>query len=206
MTRSILNKLLFAGPALGLLGLAATALATVPSMEVTVFDAGGNVTFRGPMSANTTFATPNLRPGHYVVQFKTKSSVVKNQQYFLVISSGRKKVIADAVPGEKLNRGGVVMKIEVVSGLPITGQVANGQIFAVDGPLKYRLLDGRRYFWEPAKTGSYLQGHWVEAGLPPAQNVGLLNKEDFRKRQDRAGEGSMIGYHDDDELPGNKGY
>ena len=64
-----------------LLGIASTASAGVPPMEVTVFDASGKVGFKGAMNANGTFATANLQPGHYVVQFNTKSAAAKGNQY-----------------------------------------------------------------------------------------------------------------------------
>ena len=59
-------------------------------MDVTVFDANGKVAFKGPMSANATFATRNLHPGHYVVQFNSRRAAVKNNQYLLVVSAGTK--------------------------------------------------------------------------------------------------------------------
>jgi len=41
----------------------------VPPLDVTVFDPSSKVAFKGSLSANSTFATGNLRPGNYVVQF-----------------------------------------------------------------------------------------------------------------------------------------
>ena len=125
MTKHLLNKLsLVLSVFAVLLGLATTVYGRIPSMDVTVFDAIGKVAFKGPMSANATFATRNLPAGNYVVQFNTKSAAVKENLYLLVVSAGKKKVIAAAVPGAKFTAGGVAMKIDVGPGSKITGQIA----------------------------------------------------------------------------------
>ncbi|MEY2481494.1 MAG: hypothetical protein QOK24_22 [Verrucomicrobiota bacterium] len=176
------------------LGLASTASASVPSMEVTVFDASGKVAFKGLMSANATFATGNLGPGNYVVQLKTRSAAAKDNQFLLVVSAGKKKVIATGVPGEIFIGGGAAMKVNVGPGLKITGKVAKEEARERDGVAKYRLIDGKRYFWVIAETGSNRGGHWVEEGLAPAGNLNGVTSDDIRRRQDHAGEGSMIHY------------
>ena len=193
MTKHMLNKLRPLRSAFAvLLGLAAAAYGGVPPLDVTVFDASSKVAFKGSLSANFTFATGNLHPGNYVVQFNTNSAAVKGNQYLLVVSAGKKKVIAAAVPGEKFIGGGAAMKVDVGPGLKITGQVAKDQALARQGVPTYRVVDGKRYFWTSAELGSNLGGRWVEEGSPPAFNVGRLSSEEFRKKQDRAGEGSMI--------------
>lgn len=193
MTKHLLNKLPSVLSALALLlGLATTAYAGVPSMNVTVFDASGKVAFQGPMSANATFATQDLHPGNYVVQFNTKSRAVKNNQYLLVVAAGNKKVIAADVEGEKFTAGGVAMRIAVGYGSNITGQVAPEQAVAQgDGP-KFRVIDGKRYLWVSAELGTNRGGHWMEEGLPTARNLTVWNADEMRKRMDRGGEGSMI--------------
>lgn len=195
MTKHLLNKLHFLCFAFAvLLGIATTVYGGVPSMNVTVFDADGKVAFKGPTSANATFAARNLHPGNYVVQFNTRSAAVKNNQYLLVVSAGKKKVIAADVPGEKFMAGGVAMRVEVGSGSEITGQVATEQAVAQgDGP-KYRVIDGKRYLWVSGELGSNRGGHWMEEGLPKARNVTVMSPEDIQRKQDRAGEGSLIGY------------
>ena len=170
-----------------LLGIASTAFAGVPPMEVTVFDASGKVEFKGAMKANGTFATANLPPGHYVVQFNTKSAAAKGNQYLLVVSAGKKKVIATGVSGETFIGGGVAMRVSVGSGLKITGQVANEQNVA----LNYRVIGGQRFIWVSEGLGSNINGRWVEESLAPARNVTRLSKDSFERFQDRSGEGSM---------------
>lgn len=194
MKKHLFNKLPVLCSALAvLLGLATTAYAGVPSMNVTVFDANGKVAFKGPTSANATFAARNLQPGNYVVQFHTNSTAVKNNQYLLVVSAGKKKVIAADVPGEKFADGGVAMRVEV-PGSEITGQVATEQGVAQADGAKSRVIDGKRYLWVVAELGSNRGGHWMEEGLSKARNVTVLSPEDIQKKQDRAGEGSMLGY------------
>ena len=189
-----------------LLGLATTTYGRVPLIDVTVFDATGKVAFKGPMSANATFATRNLPPGNYVVQFNTKSAGVKDHQYLLVVSAGNKKVIAAAVPGAKFTAGGVAMKIDVGPGTKITGQVAKEQTVAqVDGATS-RVVDGQRYFWVTNELGSNLGGRWVAEGLAPAGNINRVRTDDLRKWLDKAGEGSMISYSNHYPGPHAGGY
>jgi hypothetical protein len=193
MIRHLLNKLPFVFAAFAvLLGLATTAYGGIPSIDVTVFDATGKVAFKGPMSANATFATRNLHPGKYVVQFNAKSAAAKNNRYLLVVSAGRKKVIAAAVPGDKFAGGGVAMKIDVAPGSTITGQVANDQAVTwIDGAT-YRVIDGKRYLWVSAELGSNLGGRWMEESLAPAANIHRWRTDVIRRWQDTAGEGSMV--------------
>jgi hypothetical protein len=115
------------GLIVGLLGAAASvASAAVPLIKVTVADASGKVAYKGTTDGKGTFATGKLQPGGYVVQFNSKSAP-KGTNYVLVISAGKKKVMATAVEAEKFAAGGVAMKIDVAVGLNITGQIAAGE-------------------------------------------------------------------------------
>jgi hypothetical protein len=181
---------------LALATLLSTAYGGIPSMDVTVFDATEKVVFRQSINANATFATGNLRPGKYVVQFNTRSAAAKGNQYLLVVSAGSKKVIADGVAGETLTRGGAAMKIQVGSGLQISGQVLNDEAIAQAGGPKYRTIDGKRYLWASAETGSNLGPRWEEITSASARNVIAWNRNELQKRMDRGGEGSMITYKD----------
>jgi hypothetical protein len=202
MTKHLLKKLPFGLSVFALLlGLATTAYGRIPSMDVTVFDGIGKVAFKGPISANATFATRNLPPGNYVVQFNTKSAAVKENLYLLVVSAGKKKVIAAAVPGEKFTGGGVAMKIDVGRGSQITGQVAKEQAVAQVDEATSRVIDGQRYFWVTNELGSNLGGRWVAEGLAPAANINRVRTDDIRKWQDSAGEGSMIPYANHYPVP-----
>ncbi len=92
-------------------------------MSVTVSDAGGKAAFKGVVKGNGAFATGNLTPGNYVVQFNSTSGGMRGKHYAIVVSAGTKKVTADAVPGEKFSGGGVAMRLVVGAGSNITGQV-----------------------------------------------------------------------------------
>lgn len=194
MKRHLITKLPFARSVLAaLLGLATTAYGGVASMDVTVFDAAAKVAFRGPMT-NATFATQSLPPGDYVVQFNSKSARVKGNHYLLVISAGKKKVIATAVPGETFIAGGAAMRINVRSDSKITGQIVNDQAMAQGDGSIYRVIDGTRFVWVTGELGSNRGGHWAEESLPPSANIVAWRIDDMRKRQDRGGEGTMIPY------------
>ncbi|MGI8436082.1 MAG: T9SS type A sorting domain-containing protein [Chthoniobacterales bacterium] len=190
MKRHLFMK--FVLSAFAILGLAATSYASVPAMDVTVFDAAGKVTFKGPIDANATFETRKLRPGNYVVQFNAKSSAVKGDHYLLVVSAGKAKVIAEAVPGEKLTTGGAAMRVSVGADLRITGQVAIDRTVGLVGAVKYRVINGKRFVWVANELGSNTGGHWVEADSVAALNVSSWSEDKLRKEQDRGGEGSML--------------
>jgi hypothetical protein len=100
--------------------------AGVPRLNVTVSDSTGKEAFKGATKGDGDFATGKLQPGNYVVQFSTKDLSVKGGQYSIVVAAGTKKVVANAVAGEKFLAGGVAMKVEVKPGLNIAGQVVTG--------------------------------------------------------------------------------
>lgn len=185
--------------------LAATAYGAIPPMDVTVFGPGGNVAYKGPIGANAMFATSTLQPGNYVVQFNAKSAAVKGNQYLLVVSAGKKKVIADAVAGETLTRGGAAMRIQVGPGFQITGQVLPDEVAKVDGA-KFRMIDGKRYVWVRSGLGTNLPGHWEELSLAIKGNLIVWTRDELQKRMDRGGEGSMITTESNEHHGAYKGY
>jgi hypothetical protein len=118
-------KNLIRGTLLSLVLLAACmAHGGVSPINVTVSDAGGKAAFKGVTNAKGTFATANLKPGNYVVQFNSTYGGMKGSLYAIVVSAGTKKVAAAAVAGEKFAGGGVALRVVVGAGLNITGQVA----------------------------------------------------------------------------------
>ena len=193
MTRQLLIKLPLV--CLALAALLSPAQGGTPFMDVTVFDATQKIVFKQAIQVNATFATGSLRAGKYVVQFNSKSAALRNAQYLAVVSAGKKKVIAAAVPGEKFMAGGAAMKIAVEAGTQITGQVATESVVTGRGGPTFRVVDGKRYLWVSARTGSNLAGQWVEETLAPARNVTVWSADEFQKKIDRAGEGSMLTNH-----------
>ena len=188
------SKSLFAcAAATALLCVASPARGSSPPIRVTVFDANQTVVFKGPLGADATFATKTLPPGRYVVQFNSKSASLKGTHYFLAVSAGKKKVLADAVAGEILMDKGAAMRVDVGQGLKITGQVVRDGDRVVSGVTKYRMVDGRPYIWIADELGSHIQGRWVDATIAPVLNITSYRTEDFRRAQDHAGEGSMLG-------------
>src|ERR1044071_808832 len=133
--------------------IAAMAYGAVPPVTVTVSDASGKAAYKGTTDAKGNFATANLKPGNYVVQFNATKADLKGNRYTIVVAAGKKKVSANAVTGEKFTGGGVAMKVEVGSGLNITGQIA-----AETGPVS---KSGKRMVWIPPQLGSNFPGHWV---------------------------------------------
>lgn len=142
--------------ALFFLLIAASVNAGVPVIKVTVSDASGKAAFKGATDAKGTFATANLKPGNYVVQFNATSGEVKGNHYGIVVSAGKKKVSAQGISGEKLTGGGVAMKVEVGAGLNITGQIDQDQ--------RTVSKSGKKMVWIPPMLGSNMPGHWVEEG------------------------------------------
>ena len=168
----------------------------VPPIQVTVFDASGKVAFKGATHVSAPFATTNLAPGSYVVQFNSKNGALNGQKYLLVVAAGTKKVIADDVAAEKFNGGGVAMRITVGSGLRITGQIVPDSAAITLGIQKIRVINGKRYVWVRARTGSNLADHWEEEGLAAARNVATISMDKLRQIQDGSFEGSMLDrYH-----------
>lgn len=176
MIKSILSvtSLLFA--------IVSLASGAVPPMNVTVSDGGGKAAFKGATDAKGTFATGALKPGGYTVQFT--SAKAPSGTYALVVSAGKKKVTASAVAGEKFAKGGVAMKIDVGSGVNITGQVAaetNGS-----APMGH---NGKPMVWIPRKTGSNLSAHWAESDSAEAKEVQTSTSYSAKNLQDKQAQG-----------------
>jgi hypothetical protein len=153
----------------------------IPPVNVIVSDKGGKAAFKGATNTSGVFATSKLQPGNYVVQFTSNSAELKGKQYALVVSAGSKKVSAN-VAGEKFAGGGVAMKVDVGTGLNITGQVA-----AQTGPMS---KDGKKKMvWIPKVLGSNQPGHWVDedsAEAIAAKNAGILNTQDVNRLQEHS--------------------
>jgi hypothetical protein len=193
MTRQVLTKLL---TCLALTVLLSTAHGGIPGIKVIVSDSSGKVAFKGVTKADATFATGALPAGDYVVQFGSTRAELKGNQYLLVVSAGKKKVIADSVAGEQFAGGGVAMRLKVEPGLQIAGQVANQESALGQGLTKVRVIKGTRYVWVQSSLGSNLGPHWEAEGVANSRNVSSFSAEKMRKIQDSAFEGSMLDrYH-----------
>jgi hypothetical protein len=189
MTNIILHKISRCASAV-LLGIAASSYGSVADINVTVSDASGKVAFRGATKPNSTFATGNLQPGDYVVQFTSDSPVVSQDSYLLVVSAGKKKVIADSVAGQKITGRGVAMRVAVRTRSNITGQVAN--VITASNGSNVNVRGDRRYVWLAGQTGTNLGGHWVEEGSADSRNIVRWDANEIRLLQDRSDEGSQV--------------
>ena len=164
---------------------ASIAYCAVPPINVTVSDSAGKAAYKGATDSKGTFATGNLQPGGYVVQFNSKSAP-KGAKYAMVVSAGKKKVTANAVEAEKLAAGGVAMKIDVGAGLNITGQVAAASDKG-SAPIGH---NGKPMVWIPKKTGSNLAAHWAESDSAEAKEVTTTMSR--KELQDRQSTGSNL--------------
>jgi len=164
------------------LALASASAFAAPSMKVTVFDAAGRPAFQGATSGEGSFSTGTLSPGQYIVQFNAKSAAVTDQNYALVISSGKKKVVADSVAGAKFTGGGVAMRIEVGSGSKITGHITDAVLTMVDE-------NGNKLVWIPQRLGSHLPAHWAPADSSDAKLVLTSTSLSFKNLQDKQAQG-----------------
>ncbi len=178
---------------LALLGAASLAFASVPKMDVTVTNSAGKVLFKGKTDPQGVFATRNLSPGNYVVQFN--ATAAEGGPFAVMVNVGKKKVSAQSVPAAKFVEGGVAMRIEVGKEMRLVGQVAPvGQITLgnTDKPgakttAKVKYVNGKKYVWVGGGTGSNLGGHWVDADSPEARNVTIWGAKDLQDYQSRSG-------------------
>ncbi len=160
---------------------ASLAFGGIPPLSVTVSDAAGRAAFKGTTDSSGSFATANLASGKYVVQFNSNNSSMKGKNYALVVSAGKKKVVADSIPGGKFAGGGVAMRLEVGAGLNITGQVATDANFAV--------RNGKVMVWIPPMLGSNMPGHWAEKGSADeisSRTRGIVPAANIQKIHDNA--------------------
>ena len=170
----------------------------IPLMDVTVSDANSKVAFKGATHANGTFATAELRPGQYVVQFRSKGAAVKGDQYMLILLGGKKPLISNAVAGERFAAGGVAVRMDVKSAMKITGQVESTRALSGDN---VKVINGTRYFFVRGEMGSNLGGHWVEEHSLRTPDSVSISADTFQDMQGRSNRGSM-GVHE--FGPGNR--
>ena len=174
--------------------LGSIAYGAVPQINVTVADASGKAAYKGATNSSGSFATGALQPGGYVVQFTSKNAP-KGAQYAMVVSAGKKKVVANAVAAEKLAAGGVAMKIDVGAGLNITGQVADEKNSAPLGK------NGKPMVWIPKKTGSNMSAHWAESDSAEAKEAQTRGSYSSKNLQDKQAQGITPSQRGDMKQP-----
>lgn len=162
---------------------ACAAFGSLPQMNVSVADSSGKTAYKGATDSKGAFATPKLQAGNYTVQIRS-SSAPKGSRYAMVVSSGKKKVAANAVAAEKLAGGGVAMKIDVGAGLNITGQVA-----AEDKNSAPMGKNGKPMVWIEKKLGSNMSAHWAESDSAEAKEAMTSGSYSSKNLQDKQNQG-----------------
>ena len=169
------------------IAVASVAYGSVPQMNVTVSDSSGKTAYKGATDPKGTFATGALKPGGYVVQFNSKGTS-KGGKYALVVSAGKKKVVANSVDGAKFTAGGVAMRIDVGAGLGISGQVALDT--GGNAPMG---TNGKPMVWIPKQLGSNISAHWAEAYSAEAKQAQTSGSYSTKNIQDKQNQGSTPG-------------
>lgn len=165
--------------------LPAIQAAEPPGVDIVVRDQSNQVIHKQTVRANDVFETEKLEGGTYTVFFKARGEALKGAQYALFLNAGKNKVMEDALPGERLGGAGVAMNINVPRSCTLAGQVANGQtVYGGKRVFKVKIVNGRRYVWQPPSVSSNIPGRWIEDGAADAYNVQRFNPEWLRKFQD----------------------
>jgi hypothetical protein len=141
--------------------------------EVTVSDEAGRLIYRAKTDDNGVFATREVIPGNYVVQFKAKNAALDRNDYAIYAAAGKRRVVADAIAGRRLAGSGIAMRLRPTISTPIIGQVALGGVNA----LGTKIVKGVRYVLLPPATGD-IGPRWVEEGTQSAHNVTRVRIED----------------------------
>jgi hypothetical protein len=145
----------------------------VPNVDLMISDTAGRLVYRGNTDGNGVFASHEVAPGNYILQFRTKNAVAHRTDYAIYAAAGHQRVVADAVAGSKLAGSGVAMRLKATKATPIIGQVALGGVNA----LGTKIVKGRRYVLAPPQTGD-LGPRWVEEGTTANRNVTRISVED----------------------------
>jgi hypothetical protein len=164
------------------LALTAVASAAVPTLNVTVADAGGKTAFKGATDSRGIFASPKMQPGSYAVQFSSNNAP-KGSHYTLVVVAGTKRTSASAITAEKLAAGGVAMKIEVKANASIQGQVSPDDKDSRIGK------NGKLMVWIPKRVGSNIPAHWAESDSAEAKVMETSTSYSTKNIQERQNQG-----------------
>ena len=152
--------------------------ATVPGLDITVTQNGKPV-YRGKTDAGGSFATANLEPGTYNVEFRApKSLSLRGQQLSIAVSTGKGAPRESKAEGKHM-QGGVAMSVEVAKTAKLSGKVSAAAGVAssdnAPAPAGYekvkaniKVINGKRHVWVPAPIGSNMGGKWVEEGTEGA--------------------------------------
>ena len=161
------------------LALAPTAQsANVAGLDVFVKKDGQPI-FRGKTDAAGSFASGNLEPGVYSVEFRApKSLSLRDQTVAISVSKGKGAPQQSTTDGKHM-QGGVAMNVELPKAGKLTGHITSkgGVVAERTGPVppgyekvkaNVKVINGKRHVWVPAPIGSNMGGKWVEEGTEGA--------------------------------------
>lgn len=157
---------------------AAAAVATSSDANVSGVDVvvkkDGKTVSRARTDASGKFATANLEPGSYNVEFRTaNASSLKGQQLAIAVSAGKQAPREARASGDHLG-GGVAIAVEVGKTSKLTGNIRQAGVAVAENTkvaagyekvrANVKVINGKRHVWVPGPIGSNIGGKWVEEG------------------------------------------
>ena len=198
---------------------AVTAAASVCSANVAGIDVtikkDGKAVSRARTDAAGKFATGNLEPGTYNVEFRGSNAAgLKGQQLSISVVAGKQPPRQAKASGNHLS-GGVALDVQVAKPSKLTGSISEAgaavaQITKV--PAGYekvkanvKVINGKRHVWVPGPIGSNMGGRWVEEGSEEAA-LSTSNRrggdgEVLRKLQDTNSGAATLNHRNDMGTP-----
>jgi hypothetical protein len=152
--------------------------ASVPGLDVIV-KKDGKAVYKTKTDESGSFATGNVEPGSYNVEFRAPQSLkLHSQQLSISVAAGKDAPRKSNAEGKYL-QAGVAMTIDVARPSKLTGQVATSGLAKnkVEAPApagmekvkgNVKIINGKRYVWVPGPIGSNIGGRWAEEGTDAA--------------------------------------
>ena len=176
---------------------AVTAAASVCSANVAGIDItikkDGKAVSRARTDAAGKFATGNLEPGSYNVEFRGSNVADSKAQQLSISVAAGKQPPRQANASAKHLSGGVAIDVQVAKPSKLTGSISAAGAAVAENtkvPAGYekvkanvKVINGKRYVWVPGPIGSNTGGKWVEEGSEAAA-LSTSNK--------RGGDGALL--------------
>ena len=158
-------------------GVVSTGNANVGGIDVTVKKDGKAVS-RARTDASGNFATGNLEPGSYNVEFRAPNAAAVKGQLAISVLAGKQPPRQASADGKHLGSG-VALNVDVTKASKLTGKVSpSGKAVAETSsavPAGYervkanvKIINGKRHIWVAGPIGSNMGGRWVEEGSEAA--------------------------------------
>ena len=168
--KTLVRNLLLVGTLATASGICA---ANIPGVNVTV-KKGGKTVYQSTTGADGSFATGNLEPGNYNVEFRAPN--LKGQQLSIAVTAGKQPPRQSNADGAHMSSG-VAMSLDVQKPGKLTGRISSaGASVATEAvpagmekvKANVKVINGKRHVWVPAPIGSNMGGRWVEEGTEGA--------------------------------------